>query len=212
LSSLKVEQDTGEADPGLLNLLISKHEGFEKEVSNKLKSARLIGGLVAKKEEHVEMMQVNFVSNDGRLGMPVFTSVGELNKWNIEARPLPLSAKDFAQQTISQKLDGLIIDLSASHRFVVSGYMLDCLANERSWDFPHEDQQVKEVITSICQTNPKVGKIDIEKGTKCDLTITIHGPASLANGVIKLANLISEHPVIREKVPRGADLFLKPSL
>jgi len=57
-----------------------------------------------------------------------------------------------------------------------------------------------------------VGKIDIEKGTKCDLTITIHGPASLANGVIKLANLISEHPVIREKVPRGADLFLKPSL
>jgi hypothetical protein len=212
LSSLKVEQDTGEADPGLLNLLISKHEGFEKELFNKLTSARLIGGLVAKKEEHVEMMQVNFVSNDGRLGMPVFTSVGELNKWNIEARPLPLSAKDFAQQTISQKLDGLIIDLSSSHRFVISGYMLDCLANERSWDFPHEDQQVKKVITSICQTNPKVGKVDIEKGTKCDLTITIHGPASLAIEVIKLANLISEHPVIREKVPRGADLFLKPSL
>ena len=212
MSSLKVEQDTGEADPGLLNLLISKHEGYEKQVFTKLTSARLIGGLVAKKEEHVEMMQVNFVSNDGRLGMPVFTSVGELNKWNIEARPLPLSAKDFAQQTISQKLDGLIIDLSASHRFVISGYMLDCLANERSWDFPHEDQQVKKVITSICQTNPTVGKIDIAKGTKCDLTITIHGPASLAIEVIKLANLISEHPVIREKVPRGADLFLKPSL
>jgi len=212
LSSLKVEQDTGDADPGLLNFLISKHEGYEKQVFNKLTRARLIGGLVAKKEEHVEMMQVNFVSNDGRLGMPVFTSVSELNKWNIEARPLPLSAKDFAQQTISQKLDGLIIDLSASHRFVISGYMLDCLANERSWDFPHEDEQVKEVITSICQTNPAVGKIDIEKGTKCDLTITIHGPASLAIEVIKLANLISEHPVIREKVPQGADLFFKPSL
>lgn len=74
------------------------------------------------------MMQALFSSNDGKVAMPVFTSLDELTKWNREARPIPLVANDFAQQTIDQELDALILDIASDHRFVIQGYMLSCLA------------------------------------------------------------------------------------
>ena len=121
MSTLDLKNDKGDADPALLALLQSKADGFEKLFINRLMNTRLIGAIVAKKDENVEMMQALFSSNDGRVAMPVFTSLDELMKWNKEARPLPLIANDFAQQTIDQELDAIIVDIASNHRFVIKG-------------------------------------------------------------------------------------------
>jgi hypothetical protein len=85
LSTLDLNNDKGQSDPVLLALLQNKGNDYEKLVFNRLKNSRLIGAIVAKKDENVEMMQALFSSNDGKVAMPVFTSLDELTKWNKEA-------------------------------------------------------------------------------------------------------------------------------
>jgi len=208
LSTLDSKNDKGDADPALLALLQSKADGFEKSIFNMLVNTRLIGAIVAKKDENVEMMQALFSSNDGRVAMPVFTSLDELTKWNKEARPLPLNANDFAQQTIEQELDAIIVDIASAHRFVIKGYMLSCLANKQDWDYPHQDLEVIETIKRICQRLENVSKIEITKGVDCDLYVNIYGPSKLADEVISLGKEIAGQEIIRERAPLGADLFL----
>lgn len=207
-----MQNDKGDADPVLLALLQSKDEGFEKLVFNKLMNSRLIGAIVAKKDENVEMMQALFSSNDGRVAMPVFTSLHEMTKWNKEARPLPLMANDFAQQTIEQELDGMILDIASEHRFIVKDFMLKCLAKHQEWNYPYQDLEVIESITQICQRLENVSKIEITKGVDCDLYVNIYGPSNLADEVIGLGKEIAEQEIIRERAPLGADLFLTPLL
>ena len=212
MSTLDSKNDKGDADPVLLALLQNKADGFEKSVFNRLVHSRLIGAIVAKKDENVEMMQALFSSNDGRVAMPVFTSLDELTKWNKEARPLPLIANDFAQQTIDQELDAIIVDIASDHRFVIKGYMLNCLAKNQDWNYPHQDLEVIETIKRICQRLENVSKIEITKGVDCDLYVNIYGPSNLADEVINLGKEIAEQEIIRERAPLGADLFLTPLL
>lgn len=212
MSTLDSKNDKGDADPVLLALLQNKADGFEKSVFNRLVNSRLIGAIVAKKDENVEMMQALFSSNDGRVAMPVFTSLDELTKWNKEARPLPLIANDFAQQTIDQELDAIIVDIASDHRFVIKGYMLNCLAKNQEWNYPHQDLTVIETIERICQRFENVSKIEITKGVDCDLYVNIYGPSNLADEVINLGKEIAEQEIIRERAPLGADLFLTPLL
>jgi hypothetical protein len=212
LSTLDSKNDKGDADPVLLALLQSKADGFEKSVINRLRNSRLIGAIVAKKDENVEMMQALFSSNDGRVAMPVFTSLDDLTKWNKEARPLPLIANDFAQQTIDQELDAIIVDIASDHRFVIKGYMLNCLARNQDWNYPHQDLEVIETIKRICQRLENVSKIEITKGVDCDLYVNIYGPSNLADEVISLGKEIAEQEIIRDRAPLGADLFLTPLL
>ena len=212
MSTLDSKNDKGDADPDLLALLQNKADGFEKSVFNRLVNSRLIGEIVAKKDENVEMMQALFSSNDGRVAMPVFTSLEELTKWNKEARPLPLIANDFALQTIDQELDAIIVDIASDHRFVIKGYMLNCLAKNQVWNYPHQDLEVIETIERICQRLENVSKIEITKGVDCDLYVNIYGPSNLADEVINLGKEIAEQEIIRERAPLGADLFLTPLL
>ena len=212
MSTLDLNNDKGESDPVLLALLQDKGNNYEKLVIDKLKNSRLIGAIVAKKDENVEMMQALFSSNDGKVAMPVFTSLDELTKWNKEARPIPLLSNDFAQQTIDQELDALILDIASDHRFVIQGYMLSCLAKNQEWNYPHQDLEVKETIEKICLKLKKISKVEITKGVDCDLHVNIFGPPDLADEVIGLGKEIAEQEIIRERAPLGADLFLTPLL
>jgi hypothetical protein len=212
LSTLDLNNDKGQSDPVLLALLQNKDNDYEKLVIDKLKNSRLIGAIVAKKDEVVEMMQALFSSNDGKVAMPVFTSLDELAKWNKDARPIPLVARDFAQQTIDQELDALILDIASDHRFVIQGYMLSCLAKNHEWNYPYQDKEVKETIEKICLKIKNVTKIEISKGVDCDLYVNIYGPSNLADEVINLGKEIAEQEIIRERAPLGADLFLTPLL
>ena len=212
MSTLDLNNDKGQSDPVLLALLQNKGKDYEKLVFNTLKNSRLIGAIVAKKNENVEMMQALFSSNDGKVAMPVFTSLDELAKWNKEARPIPLVANDFAQQTIDQELDALILDIASDHRFVIQGYMLRCLAKNHEWNYPHQDLEVIETIQKICLQLTNICKVEITKGVDCDLHVNIFGPPDWADEVIGLGKEIAEQEIIRERAPLGADLFLTPLL
>ena len=212
MSSISTDVDHGQVDPELLELLLQDRLHSKQKLFEKLSSSRLIAAIMPKKQEQVEMVQALFVSNDGRQAMPVFSCLDELKSWNREARPLPLNAIEFAQQTLTQGLDGLIIDIASDHKFVIDGYMLSCLANGKEWKYPHQDREVLDFIEGICLGLDGVKNVEIKQGQDCDLQVTIYGPNSIAQKVVEVSQEIAHAEIIRERAPQGADLFLRPLL
>ncbi|MFY8204740.1 MAG: SseB family protein, partial [Actinomycetes bacterium] len=187
MSSISTDVDHGQVDPELLELLLQDRLSSKQKLFEKLSSSRLIAAIMPKKQEQVEMVQALFVSNDGRQAMPVFSCLDELKSWNQEARPLPLNAIEFAQQTLTQGLDGLIIDIASEHKFVIDGYMLSCLANGKEWKYPHQDREVLDFIEGICLGLDGVKNVEIKQGQDCDLQVTIYGPNSIAQKVVEVS-------------------------
>jgi hypothetical protein len=212
LSSISSAVDHGQVDPELLDLLLQDRLSSKQKLLEKISSSRLIAAILPKKQEQVEMVQALFVSNDGRQAMPVFSCLDELKSWNQEARPLPLKAVEFAQQTLTQGLDGLIIDIASDHKFVIDGYMLSCLANGKEWRFPHQDREVLTFLEEVCFGINGVKNVEIKQGKDCDLQVTIFGPKSIAQKVVEVSQEIARAEIIRERAPQGADLFLIPLL
>ena len=212
MSSISTDVDHGQVDPELLELLLQDRLSSKQKLFEKLSSSRLIAAIMPKKQEQVEMVQALFVSNDGRQAMPVFSCLDELMSWNQEARPLPLNATEFAQQTLIQGLDGLIIDIASNHKFVINGYMLSCLANGKEWRYPHQDREVLTFLEEVCFGINGVRNVEIKQGKDCDLQVTIFGPKSIAQKVVEVSQEIARAEIIRERAPQGADLFLSPLL
>jgi hypothetical protein len=212
LSSISSAVDHGQVDPVLLDLLLQDRLSSKQKLFEKISSSRLIAAILPKKQEQVEMVQALFVSNDGRQAMPVFSCLDELMSWNQEARPLPLNATEFAQQTLIQGLDGLIIDIASNHKFVIDGYMLSCLANGKEWRYPHQDREVLTFLEEVCFGINGVKNVEIKQGKDCDLQVTIFGPKSIAQKVVEVSQEIARAEIIRERAPQGADLFLIPLL
>jgi len=212
LSSISSAVDHGQVDPELLDLLLQDRLSSKQKLFEKISSSRLIAAILPKKQEQVEMVQALFVSNDGRQAMPVFSCLDELMSWNQEARPLPLNATEFAQQTLIQGLDGLIIDIASNHKFVINGYMLSCLANGKEWRYPHQDREVLTFLEEVCFGINGVRNVEIKQGKDCDLQVTIFGPKSIAQKVVEVSQEIARAEIIRERAPQGADLFLSPLL
>lgn len=210
MSSLDLTKDKGDADPVLIDLLNSKQSTRE-QVFNYLTTCRLIGAIVAEKKDEVEMMQALFKSNDGRVAMPVFTSLHQLSIWNKDARALPKKMTDFVKSALEQNIDAIIIDISATHRYVIEQHEFFLLLQDE-FSLVHQNEKVIEAIQSICKIYPQIKDVIIEQGQDCDLKITLQAQQMKPEVVVEIANLISNHEVIRQKAPRGADLFLSPAL
>jgi len=204
----RFEDDKGLEDTKLIGLLQSQDS---LAILNHLFSSRLIAGIVAQAGPEVEMKQLLFHSQDGRKGMPVFTSLDRLNKWQIDARPLPMSAVDLAKQVIEQQLDGLIIDIQDQHRITIDGNNLFALANNLLMRV-HLDEELVLYINKCIEKYPELEVENIELGEEFEVRIIVSGPGDLTRLITDLSSDLSEDEFVREKAPFGVDIYLKETL
>jgi hypothetical protein len=136
--------DDGAADPELLDALkLHTHASSvetEQSVINVLAKSRLLVPVVAQiesknldnAEKDSYISQVTFKSADGRVGLPVFTSLQTLQEWNSDARPIAQWANAIALTCVESNIDAMLIDMSSEHRFAVQGLALLQLANMKN--------------------------------------------------------------------------------
>ncbi|MCX6403619.1 MAG: SseB family protein [Actinobacteria bacterium] len=136
--------DDGSADPELLEALklhsLASASETEQSVINVLKKSRLLVPVVAQIEsnssDNIEkdsyISQVTFKSADGRVGLPVFTSLQTLKEWNSEARPIAQWANAIALTCVESNIDAMLIDMSSEYRFALQGLPLLQLANTKN--------------------------------------------------------------------------------
>ena len=126
-----VPDDTGAADPGLTAALAAYAEdpAREPEVLAALADARLLvvavlgeaetgpDGLVHDKSS--DMAAVLMRGPDGRLALLAFTGLEPMQRWDPDARPVPVPARTAALAAMQDGAEALLIDLAGPVRYLV---------------------------------------------------------------------------------------------
>jgi hypothetical protein len=85
-----------------------------------------VAGLASDKE--AEMSVVTLQAQDGRRALLAFTGLDALQKWQPDARPVPVTVDRAAQTARNEDLTAVLIDLAGPHPLVIEGEVLGELA------------------------------------------------------------------------------------
>lgn len=75
-----------------------------------------------------DMATVLITGADGRQALLAFTSTDSLQRWNPEARPVPVPAAVAAQSAVQEKAAALVLDIAGPVTFVLEGQDLEAFA------------------------------------------------------------------------------------
>ena len=128
-----VPDDTGAADPGLTAALAAYAEdpAREPEVLAALADARLLVPVVAElgesevgpdglaRDKSSDMAAVLMRGPDGRLALLAFTGLEPMQRWDPDARPVPVPARTAALAALQDGAEALLIDLAGPVRYLV---------------------------------------------------------------------------------------------
>lgn len=171
-------EDDGSANPRLLELIraLRAGEATSDAVFEELKETRVLVPLLAHLGESgvgahgqtvdksAELSIVTVSTPDGLDGLPVFTSVDAMKRWNKEARPVPTMARQAALAAASEKNKRLIIDPMAESEFVLRGPAIAALAQDLRWVSPELDQRVVEAFRVALDGIENLSSYEIEAG------------------------------------------------
>ena len=125
--------DTGAADPGLTAALAAyaADPAREPEVLAALAEARLLVPVVAElgeaesgpdgltHDKSSDMQAVLVRGTDGRMALLAFTGLEAMQRWDPDARPVPVPARTAALAAMQDGAEALLIDLAGPVRYLV---------------------------------------------------------------------------------------------
>ncbi len=112
-------QDIGVADARLVAALADDDHA---EVLAALVDARVFAAITAtatavetgvhglRQESTADMAVVLLEAPDGTRALPVFTDLGQLKRWRLDVRPVPLTGPQACQAALDERADALVID------------------------------------------------------------------------------------------------------
>ncbi|MFL6135372.1 MAG: SseB family protein [Nocardioidaceae bacterium] len=80
------------------------------------------------REKSSDMATVLMRGRDGRTALLAFTSIQTLQRWNPEARPVPVLAAAAAEAALADHASAVVVDVAGPVMFVVEGDDLRALA------------------------------------------------------------------------------------
>ena len=132
LAGAGAPDDTGAADPALAAALAAYAEdpAREPEVLAALADARLLVPVVAElgesetgpdglaRDKSSDMATVLMRGPDGRLALLAFTGLEAMQRWDPDARPVPVPARTAALAALQDGAEALLIDLAGPVRYL----------------------------------------------------------------------------------------------
>jgi hypothetical protein len=129
-----VQDDTGAADPELTAALAAyaADPAREPEVLAALAEARLLVPVVAElgesevgpdglvHDKSSDMATVLMRGVDGRLALLAFTGLEPMQRWDPDARPVPVPARTAALAAMQDGAEALLIDLAGPVRYLAT--------------------------------------------------------------------------------------------
>jgi type III secretion system (T3SS) SseB-like protein len=134
LSGAGAPDDTGAPDPALAAALTAyaADPAREPEVLAALAEARLLVPVVAElgesetgpdgltRDKSADMAAVLMRGPDGRLALLAFTGLEAMQRWDPEARPVPVPARTAALAALQDGAQALLIDLAGPVRYLAT--------------------------------------------------------------------------------------------
>lgn len=170
--------DDGSARPELIQAIRNFHETLNpNEVFIEFSKSRVLIPLLADLGESevgahgqtvdksADLSIVNVKTPDAQVGLPVFSSVEAMQRWNPAARPVPSDAVKVALAAASEGNTRIILDPGSETEFAFRRSAIAALAQQKVWFAPHLNQQVvsefeKAVVTESDITQLIISSLD----------------------------------------------------
>jgi hypothetical protein len=225
----RFRSDRGGADPAVLAALADygNGTGSEHAVLTALANTRLLVPVMAVPaselateghgsggEKASEMAMPAILGRDGRKALPAFTSLETLQRWQADARPVPVPAEGVWQSAV-QDSQAVIIDIAGPVPVAVEGARLAALATGGPAPRLHEDPDVRSAVGQAAAAQP--GGVRIRLGPAqgdADFMLEL-APADLEAGPPvppELARTFISDVAARldGRVRRGIELVVRP--
>jgi hypothetical protein len=218
--------DDGSASPALIAALAEFHQkpSDPRAVFAAFSTSRLLIPLLADLGESGEgahgqtvdksadLSIVTVQTPDGQTGLPVFSSVETMARWNKTARPVPSDAIRIALAAASEGNTRIVLDPGSATEFVFRRPAIKAMALQQEWVPSFLSQEVGEAFAAaIDQGEPSVLAIYLEAGDPqsrlegAELQISLKLEAGLNQDevqalVSRLAEAWSQSEIIAESV------------
>jgi hypothetical protein len=166
--------DDGSARPELIQAIEKFHETLNpNEVFVEFSKSRVLIPLLADLGESeigahgqtidksADLSIVNVKTPDDQVGLPVFSSVEAMQRWNPSARPVPSDAVKVALAAASEGNTRIILDPGSETEFAFRRSAIAALAQQKDWAAPHLSQNVISEFEKAVAGEPEITKVVI---------------------------------------------------
>ncbi len=212
--------DAGEADPDLAAAL--EHYGRDATdlapVVAALARARVLVPVVAvlgeaeqssltglSADKNADMALVLLTSPQGHKALPVFSSLPTLQRWNPQARPVPVASRRAALAGVDEGCDIIVIDPAGPVTAVLNRPATWALGQGRDWVPSPRDRDVVAALQQAGGRLPEVVGLECEPGDRAELKVVVHlipglDRPAVDRAVQALTSAFAELPVVAERV------------
>lgn len=177
--------DDGSAPPALLHALSAFREGRAnaEDVVDAIRESRLLIPLLAELTESAEgahgqkidksadLSIVTVATPDDQNGLPVFSSVAAMQRWNPQARPVPADARRVALAAVVEENTRIILDPGSETEFAVRRPAIAAIAQDLTWVHPTRNSAVQQAISNVTNQIDEIQKFDL---IDCDEHSRLH--------------------------------------
>ncbi len=172
------DKDDGSADAKTMKALaqLRAGEGSESEVHKALATARVFVAVVAQlgeeamtdhgfaSDKEADMALVKIKAPDGRMALPVFTTVERLQAWHKEARPVAVFAPRAALSAVSEECQLLVLDPGSDFTFVLRRPGVWNLAKQVDWIPSYQNQQIANLVQDATEGFSQLQTVKLAPG------------------------------------------------
>lgn len=174
----KFDKDDGSADAGVVQALAELRAGTGDEagVHRALSQARIFVAVVAQlgeeamtehgfaADKEADMALVKIKAPDGRMALPVFTTVERLQAWHDQARPVAVYAPRAALSAVSEEAQLLVLDPGSDFTFVLRRPGMWTLAKQIDWTPSYLNEQVAKLVEEATAGHQKLRTVKLAPG------------------------------------------------
>ena len=136
-------------------------------------------------DKSADLAVINVQTPDGQTGLPVFSSVAAMAKWNPVARPVPSDAVRVALAAASEGNTRIILDPGSATEFVFRRPAIESLAKQEPWQSPHLDEVLIGEFGKGAASEAQIAGLEVRSGDPRsllegpELVISLHVLAGL---------------------------------
>ena len=163
-------------------------------------------------DKSADLAVINVQTPDGQTGLPVFSSVAAMSKWNPVARPVPSDAPRVALAAASEGNTRIILDPGSETEFVFRRDAIESLAKQEAWQSPHLNEVLIGEFGRAAASEPQIAGLEVRSGDPKsrlagpELIVSLHVLAGLnAQQLQDLIERLTESWATSEIIARSVD-------
>lgn len=165
-------------------------------------------------EKASEMAMPTLIGADGRRAVPAFTSLESMRRWQVDARPVPVTALSVWQSARADSC-AVVIDVAGPVPFAVEGSRLVTLARGEAAPQPFADPDVREIVAAVLASQLDVASFELQPDDgghdlAIVLVLTDEATADSEHDVAKLGAEVADAVMARlgGRLRRGVAIWL----